>query len=152
MKSSIIDQDSDSGDDEQSNETVDAGISEEDADVIKGNRVTCHNSGEAVLVLESKTRNRPSFLSENVQVCVEMDVNRLKEKGSQSWRGRSSATSYSSDTPSSRTRVQEYWVTSLQYLMHRGDELRGDHSRITDTVSVPLQSPAFVGRTPRRSR
>ena len=44
MKSSIIDQDSDSGDDEQRDETVDAEISEEDADVIKGNRVTRHDS------------------------------------------------------------------------------------------------------------
>ena len=81
MKSSIIDQDSDSGDDEQSDETVDAEVSEDDADVIKGNRVTRHDSGEAVLVLDSKTRNRPSFLPENVQVCVEIDVNRPKEKG-----------------------------------------------------------------------
>ena len=64
MKSSVIDQDdqvSDSGDDEQSDETVDAEISEEDADVIKGNRVTRHDSGEAVFVLDSKTRNRTIF-------------------------------------------------------------------------------------------
>ena len=84
MKSSVIDQDdqvSDSGDDEQSDETVDAEISEEDADVIKGNRVTRHDSGEAVVVLDSKTRNLPSFLPENAQVCVEIDVNRPKEKG-----------------------------------------------------------------------
>ena len=84
MKSSVIDQDdqvSDSGDDEQSDETVDAEISEEDADVIKGNRVTRHDSGEAVVVLDSKTRNPPSFLPENAQVCVEIDVNRPKEKG-----------------------------------------------------------------------
>ena len=33
---------------------------------------------------------------------------------------------------------------SLQDLMHRGDELRGDHTRITVTVSVLLQSPARV--------
>ena len=81
MKSSVIDQDSDSGDDEQSDETVDAEVSEDDTDVIKGNRVTCHISGEAVLVLDSKTRNRPSFLPENVQVCVEKDVNKPKERG-----------------------------------------------------------------------
>ena len=61
MKSSIIDQDSDSGDDEQSDETVDA----------EDSRVTHHNSGETA----------PSFLPENVQVCVETDVNRPKEKG-----------------------------------------------------------------------
>ena len=141
MKSSIIVQDSDSGDDEQSDETVDADVSEDDADVIKGNRVTRHDSGEAVLVLDSKTRNRPSFLPENVQVCVEIDVNGPKEKGHGHGGDADqicSATSYSSDTPSSRTRVQECWVTRVQDLMHIRDELRGDHSRITDTVSVPL--------------
>ena len=33
--------------------------------------------------------------------------------------------------------------------MHRGDELRGDHIRNTVTVSVLLQSPARVTRTPK---
>ena len=54
-------------------------------------------------------------------------------------------------TPSSRTRVQECWITSLQDLMHGCDELREEYIRITVTVSVLLQSPARVTRTPRRS-
>ena len=107
-------------------------------------------------VLDSRTRNRPSFLPENVQVCVETEVNRPKREGSAGHGGDAdqicSATSYSSDAPSPRTRAQARWVTRLQDLVHRGDELRGDHIRITYTVSVPLQSPVCVARTPRRLR
>ena len=50
-----------------------------------------------------------------------------------------------------RTRVQECWITSLQDLMHGCDELRDEYIRVIVTVSVLLQSPARVIRTPRRS-
>ena len=42
-------------------------------------------------------------------------------------------------------------LQSLQDLMHGCDELRDEYIRITVTVSVLLQSPARVTRTPRRS-
>ena len=54
-------------------------------------------------------------------------------------------------TSSSRTRVQECWITSLQDLMHRGDELGDEYIRIFVNASVLLQSPARVTRIPRRS-
>ena len=81
MKGSFIDQDDqdgDSGDDEQSEERSDAEVTNGDDDDTKG--MAAH---------DTQMRHRPSFFPESTHVCVDMDVNRPKEKGQPSWRGRS---------------------------------------------------------------
>ena len=60
----------DSGDDEQSEESNDAEVINGDADDTKD-----------TVAHDTQMRYSPIFLLENIQVGVETDVNRLKEKG-----------------------------------------------------------------------
>ena len=79
--------DHDSGDDEQSEESSDAAVINGDADDTKD--TNAH---------DTQMRHSPSFLPENIQVCVETDVNRPDEKGqpvmegTQMWSAQETAT------------------------------------------------------------
>ena len=115
------------GDEEQSEESSDAEVIDGDADDSKD-----------TVAHDMQMRNSPSFFPENTQVCVETDVNRPKEKsighGGDS-AAVNSANSYSSDTSSLRRGAQEFWVTSLRDLVHRGGKLSGGQTRRSDKVA-----------------
>ena len=68
----------DSGDDEQSQETNDAEVTNGDADETKD-----------MVAHDTQMRYSPSFSPESLHVCVGMDVNRPKDKGQQVMKPRS---------------------------------------------------------------
>ena len=128
--------DNDSGDDELSEESSDTEVINGDADDTKN-----------AVAHDSQMRCSPSFLPVSIQVCVETDVIRPKEKGQPVMEGTqlrsSQQTANSSDTSSLGTGGQESWATSLRDLVHRGGKLSCGQTRRGEKVAV-----TFVLRTP----
>ena len=89
-----------------------------DAEVINGDA----DDTKDMVAHDTQTEYSPSFFPDSTQVCVEVDVNRPKEKGQPVEEGDatavSSANGHSSDTSSLRTGAQEFWVTSLRDFVH----------------------------------